>query len=86
MFGLTEIELNALRLSFKVTIWGMIFTFPIALFTAWLLSRKEFIGKSFLNAFVHIPLVVPPVVIGYFLILLLHIVALLKHTELSSMV
>ncbi|MAI05699.1 MAG: molybdate ABC transporter permease [Alphaproteobacteria bacterium TMED87] len=71
MFGLTEIELNALRLSFKVTIWGMIFTFPIALFTAWLLSRKEFIGKSFLNAFVHIPLVVPPVVIGYFLILLL---------------
>jgi len=71
MFGLTEIELNALHLSFKVTIWGMIFTFPIALFTAWLLSRKNFIGKSFLNAFVHIPLVVPPVVIGYFLILLL---------------
>ena len=71
MFGLTEIELNALHLSFKVTIWGMIFTFPIALLTAWLLSRKNFLGKSFLNAFVHIPLVVPPVVIGYFLILLL---------------
>ena len=71
MFGLTEIELNALHLSFKVTIWGMIFTFPVALLTAWLLSRKNFLGKSFLNAFVHIPLVVPPVVIGYFLILLL---------------
>ena len=71
MLGLTEIELNAINLSFKVTLWAMLATFPIALLTAWLLSKKNFFGKSFLNALVHIPLVVPPVVIGYFLILLL---------------
>ena len=71
MFELTEIELNALYLSFKITLWAMLVTFPIALTTAWILSKKSFFGKSFLNALVHIPLVVPPVVIGYFLILLL---------------
>ena len=42
---------------------------PVALAVAWLLARREFWGKSLLSALVHLPLVLPPVVTGYLLLL-----------------
>ena len=69
MFTFSEIEINALLISLKVTLWGMLFTFPFALFFGWLTAKEDFFGKNILNAIIHIPLVVPPVVIGYFLII-----------------
>uniref|UniRef100_UPI0006834FE9 molybdate ABC transporter permease subunit n=2 Tax=Vibrionaceae TaxID=641 RepID=UPI0006834FE9 len=42
---------------------------PLGIALAWLLSRKEFIGKSILDSLIHLPLVLPPVVIGYLLLI-----------------
>lgn len=71
MFGFSAIEIDALQVSLKVSFWSAFWSFPIALSVAWLLARKEFTGKAVLNAVIHIPLVVPPVVIGYLLLILL---------------
>lgn len=71
MLGFTPLELEALQVSLKVSVWSAVWSFPLALAIAWLLARKEFPGKALLNAAVHIPLVVPPVVIGYLLLILL---------------
>jgi molybdate transport system permease protein len=43
---------------------------PFGLGAAWLLARKEFFGKAIIDALFHLPLVVPPVVVGYLLLLL----------------
>ena len=64
-------EWEILRLSIKVALWSVAGSLPVALVVAHLLARYEFHGKSVLDAFVHLPLVLPPVVIGYFLLLLL---------------
>lgn len=71
MLGFTALELDALQVSLKVSLWSALWSFPIALGVAWILARKEFAGKAILNAVIHIPLVVPPVVIGYLLLVLL---------------
>ena len=42
---------------------------PIALFLAWLLARKTFVGKTLLDSLVHLPLVLPPIVVGYLLLI-----------------
>src|SRR5260221_3164406 len=42
---------------------------PLAIATAWLLARRDFPGKTLFDALVHLPLVVPPVVVGYVLLL-----------------
>jgi molybdate transport system permease protein len=63
-------ELTAIRLSLRVAFWAMICSLPVGLAVAMLLSRGRFWGKSLLNAFVHLPLVMPPVVTGYVLLLL----------------
>lgn len=67
---LTPTELIALRLSLQVALTAVAFSLPLAIFVAWLLSRFEFPGKTLLDAVVHLPLVLPPVVIGYFLLVL----------------
>lgn len=67
---LTPTELTALRLSLQVALTAVSFSLPLAIFVAWLLSRFEFPGKTMLDAVVHLPLVLPPVVIGYFLLVL----------------
>ena len=59
----------AARLSLKVASVAMIASLPVAVAIAWLLARKEFWGKSLLNGLVHLPLVLPPVVTGYLLLL-----------------
>ena len=71
MFAFSSIEIEALQVSLRISLWSVAFTLPLALSIAWLLARKNFMGKSILNAIIHIPLVVPPVVIGYLLLVVL---------------
>ena len=70
MFELTPLEIEALGLSLKVALWSVAFSLPFGLATAWLLGRCEFYGKTLLDGIVHLPLVLPPVVVGYLLLLL----------------
>jgi molybdate transport system permease protein len=67
---LTPAELDALRLSLEVAARSVLFSLPVAIFIAWLLTRGRFAGRWLLDAFVHLPLVLPPVAIGYVLLLL----------------
>jgi molybdate transport system permease protein len=69
--GLTALESEALGLSLRVALWCVVISLPAALAVAWLLARKEFPGKAVLDSLVHLPLVLPPVVVGYGLLLLL---------------
>jgi len=68
---LTPVEWEALNLSLHVAFWNVIVSLPIAIAVAWVLARFEFPGKILLNAFVHLPLILPPVVTGYILLILL---------------
>lgn len=68
-FSLTADEWEAVRLSLKVASVAMVASLPLALAVAWLLARRDFWGKSLLNGIVHLPLVLPPVVTGYLLLL-----------------
>ena len=69
MAGLRPEEWAALMLSLKVSFWATVVSLPLALVVAWVLARREFPGKSLLSALVHLPLVLPPVVTGYLLLL-----------------
>lgn len=71
MLGFSPLELEALQISLKISLWSVTWSLPVAISIAWLLARKEFRGKAVLNAVIHLPLVVPPVVIGYLLLVLL---------------
>ncbi len=70
MFGLTPEELTALQLSLKVSLWATGTSLPLGVAVALLLSRGRFWGKSILNGIVFLPLVLPPVVTGYLLLIL----------------
>jgi molybdate transport system permease protein len=63
-------ELEALRLSLEVAARSVAFSLPIAVLAAWVLTRARFPGRVLLDAFVHLPLVLPPVAVGYVLLLL----------------
>ena len=65
---LTPAEIGILGLSLKVAFWSMLAGMPVALALAMLLARTEFPGKSLLDGVVHLPLVLPPVVVGYLLL------------------
>jgi molybdate transport system permease protein len=71
MFELTAAETEALLLSLRVGLVSTLVSLPVALAVAMLLARHEFPGKILLDGFVHLPLVLPPVVVGYGLLLLL---------------
>ncbi len=62
-------EWVAVRLSIVVASWAMIASLPFGIAIAFLLARKEFWGKAVLNGLVHLPLILPPVVTGYLLLL-----------------
>ncbi len=64
-------ETEALLLSLRVGLWSVLLSLPPGLGVAWLLARRAFPGKFLLNGLVHLPLVVPPVVVGYLLLMLL---------------
>jgi molybdate transport system permease protein len=68
VFGLTPDELAVIGLSLKVAGWSMVATFPVALGIALLLGRVNFPGKALLDGVVNLPLVLPPVVTGYLLL------------------
>ena len=67
--AMTGPELEALRLSLSVALRSVLASLPLAIAIAWLLTRRRFAGRTFLDAFVHLPLVLPPVVVGYLLLL-----------------
>ncbi|MBT6285411.1 MAG: molybdate ABC transporter permease subunit [Rhodospirillaceae bacterium] len=71
MFSLSPLELEAIQLSLKVSLWAVAISLPFGIAVAWVLARCEFPGKSLFDALIHVPLVVPPVVIGYLLLVLL---------------
>jgi molybdate transport system permease protein len=70
LFALTPLETEALRLSLRVGIWSVAASLPLGIIVAWLLARREFPGKTLVNGIVHLPLVLPPVVVGYALLVL----------------
>ena len=63
-------ELQILGLSLKVAVWSVLVSLPFAVAAAYSLARTNFPGKTLFDAAVHLPLVLPPVVVGYFLLLL----------------
>jgi molybdate transport system permease protein len=68
-YSLTPEEWSAVHLSLKVAVVAMLASLPAGIAVAWALARRNFWGKSLLNALVHLPLVLPPVVTGYLLLL-----------------
>jgi molybdate transport system permease protein len=71
MFFLSPLEIEAVQLSLKVSLWAVAISLPFGIAVAWVLARCEFPGKPLFDALIHLPLVVPPVVIGYLLLILL---------------
>ena len=71
MFELTPIEIDAFYLTIKVAFFSIVICLPTGITTAFILSRYSFPGKWLLDAVVHLPLVMPPVVVGYILLILL---------------
>lgn len=67
---MTPAETEALALSLSVAARSVAFNLPFAILVAWLLTRTRFTGRTVFDAFVHLPLVLPPVVVGYLLLLL----------------
>ncbi len=67
--ALSPDEWTAVQLSLKVATVAMIASLPVALVIAYVLARRDFWGKTLLNGIVHLPLVLPPVVTGYLLLL-----------------
>jgi molybdate transport system permease protein len=67
---LSSAELDALRLSLEVAARSVGFSLPLAVLVAWLLTRVRFPGRAVLDAFIHLPLVLPPVAVGYMLLVL----------------
>ncbi|MGA1025062.1 MAG: molybdate ABC transporter permease subunit, partial [Lutimaribacter sp.] len=61
-------EWQAVALSLKVAFWAMALSLPLGIFTAYALARWRFPGKALLNGLVHLPLILPPVVTGYILL------------------
>jgi molybdate transport system permease protein len=66
---LTPEEWVAVRLSLRIALVATIAALPLGMLVAWLLARKQFWGKALLDALVHMPLVLPPVVTGYLLLI-----------------
>ena len=71
MWQFGETELAALGLSLAVALRAVAMNLLPAVVIAWLLTRRRFPGRMLLDAFVHLPLVLPPVVVGYLLLLVL---------------
>ncbi len=71
VFDLTSGELQALELSLRVSLVAVIASLPLGVVLAWVLARKSFPGKMVVDGIVHLPLVLPPVVTGYLLLVLM---------------
>ena len=69
MLDLTPDEWTAIRLSLRIAIVATIVALPFGIGVAWLLARKNFWGKALVDGLIHLPLVLPPVVTGYLLLI-----------------
>src|SRR6202011_4774814 len=69
MLDLTPDEWVAIRLSLRIAIVATAMALPFGVAIAWLLARRNFWGKALLDGLVHLPLVLPPVVTGYLLLI-----------------
>lgn len=67
--GLGPDEWQAVLLSLQVAASATLTSLPLGLAVAWLLARRRFFGRAFLDGLVHLPLILPPVVTGYLLLL-----------------
>ena len=67
---LSPLEAEAVSLSLRVAFWSVLCSLPPGVAVAWLLARRAFYGKAVVDAVIHLPLVVPPVVVGYVLLVL----------------
>ena len=71
MWQFGETEISALTLSLAVAVRAVLINLVPAVIAAWLLTRRRFPGRTLFDAFVHLPMVLPPVLVGYLLLLLL---------------
>jgi molybdate transport system permease protein len=62
-------EWQAVALSLRVSLWATVASLPLGILAAYALARWSFPGKQLLNGLVHLPLILPPVVTGYLLLL-----------------
>lgn len=62
-------EWQAVALSLKVSVWATVLSLPPGIAIAWVLARCSFPGKQLVNGIVHLPLILPPVVTGYLLLI-----------------
>src|SRR3954468_4497599 len=69
MFDLSPTEWSAILLSLRVAVVATLVATPLGIAVAWVLARRAFWGKSVVDALIHLPLVLPPVVTGYLLLL-----------------
>src|SRR3979490_3568031 len=69
MFELSPTEWTAIQLSLRVAAVATLVATPLGIAIAWLLARRDFWGKAAVDALIHLPLVLPPVVTGYLLLL-----------------
>jgi molybdate transport system permease protein len=69
MFNISPTEWMAVELSLRVSVVATLVATPIGIAAGWLLARRDFWGKSTVDALIHLPLVLPPVVTGYLLLL-----------------
>jgi molybdate transport system permease protein len=69
VFDLSPQEWTAVQLSLRIAFWATLVALPFGVAVAWLLARKNFWGRSIVDGIVHLPLVLPPVVTGYLLLI-----------------
>jgi molybdate transport system permease protein len=69
MLDLSPDEWTAVRLSLRIAVVATLVALPFGVAIAWVLARKSFYGKALLDGLVHLPLVLPPVVTGYLLLI-----------------
>ena len=69
VLDLTPEEWTAVALSLRIALVATVVSLPFGIAVAWLLARKDFWGKALLDGIVHLPLVLPPVVTGYLLLI-----------------
>ena len=71
MVVITPEEWTAIRLSIRVAVIATLISTPLGIAVAWLLARRDFWGKPLVDAVIYLPLVLPPVVTGYLLLVML---------------
>jgi molybdate transport system permease protein len=71
MFNITPEEWTAILLSIRVAVIATLISTPLGIAVAWLLARRDFWGKALIDAIIYLPLVLPPVVTGYLLLVML---------------